>query len=349
MKYALVVDAGTGSCRSILFDLDGNAAAQTQREWTYEEETGVDGAVRFDPELFFRIVLDCLRQTVRRAAGAGVNPADILTVCVTSQREGMELDWVQPNEKVGDCAVLLSAGSRVTGGFGKGSCLHASLIKQIVPDIPVALITIRRGAPGVMQGFRDLIAKFGCELLITCDTGADAFFTGTETQVQSPLCDAYSILAASELEIPGVYGVVGFGGDAELPLQDLIKNMGLAMEKGGFLGAHGITQEDLALLEQVLRHIPYEEVEKWPYEAARGHMGIHYCKRLWSVDITPAAAVTFFFDADTMREVNPLIDALRETKTLQEAEEILMKDWNLFAETRLPLVIPAPSAPQVPD
>ena len=89
MKYALVVDAGTGSCRSILFDLDGNAAAQTQREWTYEEETGVDGAVRFDPELFFRIVLDCLRQTVRRAAGAGVNPADILTVCVTSQREGM--------------------------------------------------------------------------------------------------------------------------------------------------------------------------------------------------------------------------------------------------------------------
>lgn len=263
--------------------------------------------------------------------------------------EAMELDWVQPNEKVGDCAALLSADSKVTGGFGKDNYLHASLIKKIVPDVPVALVTIRKGAPGVMQGFQDLIAKFGCELLITCDTGADAFFTGTETQVQSPLCDAYSILAASELEIPGIYGVVGFGGDAELPLQDLIKNMGIVMEKGGFLGAHGLTQEDLALIEQVLRYIPYEEVEKWPYEAAKGNLGIHYCKRLWSVDITPAAAVTFFFDADTMREVNPLVNALKGTKTLQEAEEILMKDWNLFAETRLPLVIPAPSAPQVPD
>ena len=91
------------------------------------------------------------------------------------------------------------------------------------------------------------------------------------------------------------------------------------------------------------------EVEKWPYEAARGNLGIHYCKRFWSVEITPAAAVTFFFDADTMREVNPLADALRNTETLLEAEEILMRDWNLFSETRLPLVIPAPSAPQVSD
>lgn len=263
--------------------------------------------------------------------------------------EAMKLEWVQPNEKVGDCAVLLSPDSKVTGGFGKNNYLHANLIKKIVPDIPVALVTIRKGVPGVMQGFRDLIEKFGCELFITCDTGADAFFTGTETQVQSPLCDAFSILAASELGIPGVYGVVGFGGDAELPLQDLIKNMGLVMKKGGFLGAHGLTQEDLALIEQVLQYIPYEEVEKWPYEAAKGNLGIHYCKRLWSVEITPAAAVTFFFDADTMREVNPLVNALKDTKTLQEAEEILMRDWNLFAETRLPLVIPAPSTPQVPD
>lgn len=263
--------------------------------------------------------------------------------------EAMELSWVQPHEKVGEYACLLDPDSRVTGGFGRDNYLHAGLVKQVVPDVPVALVSIRGGAPGVLRGFRDLIEKFGCELFITCDTGADAFFTGTETQVQSPLCDAYSILAASELDIPGIYGVAGFGGDAELPLQDLIKNMGLVMQKGGFLGAHGLTQDDLALIEQVLRFIPYEEVEKWPYEAARGNLGIHYCKRLWSVDITPAAAVTFFFDADTMRQINPLANAVQHTKTLQEAEDLLMREWNLFAETRLPLVIAAPSAPQVPD
>lgn len=263
--------------------------------------------------------------------------------------EAMDLDWVTPREKVGEYAALLSPGSKVTGGFGKDNFLHANLIKSILPDVPVALITIRSGAPGVLAGFSDLIDRFGCELLITCDTGADAFFTGTETQVQSPLVDAYSILAASDLPIPGLYGVAGFGGDAELPLPHLIQNMGIAMKKGGFLGAHGLTQEDLVLIGKVLRYIPYEEVEKWPYEAAKGNMGIHYCKRLWSVDITPAAAVTFFFDADTMREVNPLVDAIKDTKTLMEAEEIIMRDFNLFPETRLPLVIKAPEEPQVPD
>lgn len=89
MKYALVIDAGTGSCRSILFDADGNAMAQAQREWDYETETDIDGAVVFDPEQFFQIVLECLRKTVHDAAALGVNLSDILTICVTSQREGM--------------------------------------------------------------------------------------------------------------------------------------------------------------------------------------------------------------------------------------------------------------------
>ncbi len=89
MKYALVVDAGTGSCRAILFDAAGNALAQAQSEWSYETEADIEGAVVFDPEQFFQIVLECLRKTVHDAADMGVNPAGIVTICVTSQREGM--------------------------------------------------------------------------------------------------------------------------------------------------------------------------------------------------------------------------------------------------------------------
>ena len=92
-----------------------------------------------------------------------------------------------------------------------------------------------------------------------------------------------------------------------------------------------------------------EEVEKWPYEAAQGHFGTFYCKRLWSVEMTPAAAFTFFFDPDILREVNPIVNAIKDTKTLQQAEEIIMKDFNLFPETRLPVNITAPIAPQIPD
>ena len=65
--------------------------------------------------------------------------------------------------------------------------------------------------------------------------------------------------------------------------------------------------------------------------------------------MTPAAAFTFFFDPDILREVNPIVNAIKDTKTLQQAEEIIMKDFNLFPETRLPVIITAPTAPQIPD
>ena len=229
----------------------------------------------------------------------------------------------------------------------KGEYLHESLMKNVLEDTVIATISIRKGVPGIMQGFRDLIAEYGADLFVTVDIGADAFFTGTETQVQSPLIDAISILCASELEIPGVYGVNAIGGDAEMPMAHIIRNIGMAMQKGAFIGGNGLTQEDINTYGEILKWIPGEEVEKWPYEAAQGHFGTFYCKRLWSVEMTPAAAFTFFFDPDILREVNPIVNAIKDTKTLQQAEEIIMKDFNLFPETRLPVNRTAPTALQI--
>ena len=73
--------------------------------------------------------------------------------------------------------------------------------------------------------------------------------------------------------------------------------------KGAFIGGNGLTQEDITLTAKSSSGFPGEEVEKWPYEAAQGHFGTFYCKRLWSVEMTPAAAFTFFFDPDILREV----------------------------------------------
>lgn len=262
--------------------------------------------------------------------------------------EVLDLDWLSPCERLSENAALISKETKLTAGHGKGEPLHESLIANVV-DVPIATVSMRGGAVGVKAGLQTLIDKFQCELFITCDVGADAFFTGTETQVQSPLVDAYSIWCASELNIPGLYCVSGFGGDAELPMEHLIRNMSLAMKQEGYLGANGLTQEDVVMLGKILEYIPGEEVEKWPYEAARGNMGTFYCKRLWSVEMTPAAAVTFFFDPDVLWKVNPIIGAIAETKTLEEAENLIMDRFNLFPESRLPVTIVAPTPPQVPD
>ncbi len=38
MGYLLAIDAGTGSVRAVLFDLDGNQIESSQSEWTHLEE-----------------------------------------------------------------------------------------------------------------------------------------------------------------------------------------------------------------------------------------------------------------------------------------------------------------------
>lgn len=263
--------------------------------------------------------------------------------------EAIDLNWLTPTQRISENAVLVSKETRMSGGKGKGEPVHECLMKNVLPDIPIATINLRNGVPGVLAGIQDLVDRYQAELFITMDIGADAFFSGSETQVQSPLIDAISILCASELKIPGVYGVNAIGGDAEMPMEHVIRNMGIIMQKGGFLGGNGLTQEDVALIGEILKHIPGEEVEKWPYEAAQGHFGTYYCKRLWSVEMTPAAAFSFFFDPDVLRQFNPIPDAILHTKTLEEAENVIMKQFDLFPETRLPLAIPAPTEPQVPD
>lgn len=180
-------------------------------------------------------------------------------------------------------------------------------------DVPVYAINLGNGLPGVKDALETIVRENGCQLFISADIGSDTFFTGEETQVCSPLIDAMSVLCASELEIPGVYALNGYGGDAEMHLTHLNRNVGECMRRGGFLGAGGITQKDILDLEKVFFVMGPDDVKQWPCRAAKGELGVFYCKRLWGVERIPAAAVTFYFDPDVICEMNPAIQAIRGT------------------------------------
>jgi len=85
-KYFMVIDAGTGSGRVILFDKAGSLIASSSQEWHYDNSSDILGATSFDPELFFNIIAKCVKKTID---DSGINPRDIVSVSTTSQREGM--------------------------------------------------------------------------------------------------------------------------------------------------------------------------------------------------------------------------------------------------------------------
>jgi autoinducer 2 (AI-2) kinase len=99
--YLLAVDAGTGSCRALLFTVAGQQVAVSLREWTHHEPPGVPGGQDFDVEANWRAIAACIRDVLSLAGAAG---ADVAAVAATSMREGIVLYdahgteiWACPN------------------------------------------------------------------------------------------------------------------------------------------------------------------------------------------------------------------------------------------------------------
>lgn len=95
----LAIDAGTGSCRAVLFDGDGTQVAIGQREYSHQGMLGVPGSQIFDTDANWRLICECIREAL-----AGVSADAIQAVSATSMREGMVLYdargreiWACPN------------------------------------------------------------------------------------------------------------------------------------------------------------------------------------------------------------------------------------------------------------
>ena len=116
--YLLAIDAGTGSCRALLFTTAGEQAAVSQQEWVHRAPPGVPGGQDFDVHANWQAIAACVRAALR---AAGADGADIAAVSTTSMREGIVLYdaagteiWACPNvdsRASAEAAELISEGA----------------------------------------------------------------------------------------------------------------------------------------------------------------------------------------------------------------------------------------------
>lgn len=101
MSYLLAIDAGTGSCRALLFTEKGEQVAASLREWAHREPPEAPGGQDFDVAGNWLLIAACVRDALRAAGATG---ADVAAVAATSMREGVVLYdgagqeiWACPN------------------------------------------------------------------------------------------------------------------------------------------------------------------------------------------------------------------------------------------------------------
>lgn len=115
--YLLAIDAGTGSCRTVLFARGGEQVGYSQCEWTHREPAGVPGGQEFDVAANWASIADCVAEVLART---GIDAADVAAVSSTSMREGIVLYdrdgreiWACPNV---DSRAFQEADELVRGG-----------------------------------------------------------------------------------------------------------------------------------------------------------------------------------------------------------------------------------------
>ncbi len=101
MSYTLAIDAGTGSCRALLFSEKGEQVAASLREWTHREPPDAPGGQDFDVAANWLLIAACIQDALRDAGATG---EDVRAVAATSMREGIVLYdaaghelWACPN------------------------------------------------------------------------------------------------------------------------------------------------------------------------------------------------------------------------------------------------------------
>ncbi|GGE62294.1 autoinducer-2 kinase [Priestia taiwanensis] len=100
MSALLAYDAGTGSIRAILFDLQGNELAIAQREWVHPPNLSYLGSMDFDYEKNWELVKECTREVLQKSK---IGPTTIKAISATSMREGFVL-YDKDGKEIWGCA-----------------------------------------------------------------------------------------------------------------------------------------------------------------------------------------------------------------------------------------------------
>lgn len=146
----LALDAGTGSCRAVLFAVDGKQVGIAQREWSHAELPGVPGSQIFDTDGNWRLIVDCVRQVLR---DTGTDPSMVRAVSTTSMREGMVLYdaagqelWACPNV---DSRAGVEATELVENGQAEMIYRHGG--DWVAITAPARLLWIQRHQPALFS------------------------------------------------------------------------------------------------------------------------------------------------------------------------------------------------------
>lgn len=126
-RYLMAIDAGTGSVRAVLFDLNGNQIGVSQKEWTHREDPRYKGSMDFDWVYNWQLASSCIQEVLKETEA---DPRDIAAVSTTCMREGIVLYDDNGNEIWACANVDARSGDEVSELIQRSASLEKEIYKE---------------------------------------------------------------------------------------------------------------------------------------------------------------------------------------------------------------------------
>jgi hypothetical protein len=247
--------------------------------------------------------------------------------------------------------VAASAGTRVReSGVVFAESRMAGLL-----DEETVLVDATLGPAQLADGIAAAAASLGADLIVFIDVGGDALAHGDEPGLASPLYDTLLLAAAARLAeraladapagaggastspaggpCPHVLGgIFGVGCDGELTPPEVFERLAEVGAADGLAGARGLTPAVAGRLEEAVKVVP-TEASAQAVRCFHGEIGRSAIRqRRRSVELSPAGALTFYFDPiAAVRSAARLAAAVTDARDLEHANAIL-HDLGVYTE-----------------
>lgn len=194
-------------------------------------------------------------------------------------------------------------------------------------DTETLLVDLSQGVPGVVAGLRAAMQSLEADVLVGIDVGGDSLAAGPEPGLRSPLADALMLAALRQLadEFPCLWGVFGYGSDAELTPPEIDRALSLVAQHGGLLGAWGVTPAVAAEVQRAIAHVR-TEASALAIACAHGASGTRRIRDgTRTVALSPVCTVTFYVSPRLLYDhVAAPARAISQATSLEEANSILV-------------------------
>jgi hypothetical protein len=188
------------------------------------------------------------------------------------------------------------------------------------------MVDLSQGTPGVVGGLRAAMRALEADLLVGIDVGGDSLASGDEPGLRSPVADAIMLAALRQLQddYPCIWGVFGYGSDAELTPREIDQALTTVAAHGGLLGAWGMTPAVTAELQWVITHVR-TEASAIAVACAQGASGIQTIRDgTRTVPLSPVCTVTFYLSPRILYEhVAALARAVCSATSLPAASALI--------------------------